>query len=471
MAEAEIKRVNFFDGQFLKEAEFNDLSDYMVHMRRRLLFVLFNQSGVIQAGGGDLVVEIPNPAQKIIRVKAGMAIGKRADLAEAKEIILREDTQIDLTVAQNTDVVSVPAALTAGDTAIVTVHYEELPVKDPPSEGDVSGDTRIKERARLTVHRNQLSPGPNAANGEPFVRLGNVAFNTMQPDPAQRQTSFLQVGLFAATPQISLSPNTVPASGAVTITVTSSGGLTLTGATAANVTISNVTGITNVAVSNVQTNSMMLSFTLTNAAAGPGTVMLSVNNVSASTTFTVQSGMQLSGFTGVNEPNNDLQFEISGSGFQAPATLEFTASGGGFVATTQPPTVTPTQLTIPMSQIPANATSGPVRVQSGGQMVTGTFNVVPPATFIPNTPNAPFAFNPLPVGKNQLLTITGSRFFGPGSILFGGNATVTLPPTGPGESMSATQIVVLVPGSATSGKVAITTPGGTVQSAATVVVL
>src|SRR5262245_64987518 len=103
MAEAEIKRVNFFDGQFLKEAEFNDLSDYMVHMRRRLLFVLFNLSGVIQAGGGDLVVDVPSPAQKTIRVRAGMAIGKRPDLVEAKEIILRDDTQIDLTVTQTTD--------------------------------------------------------------------------------------------------------------------------------------------------------------------------------------------------------------------------------------------------------------------------------------------------------------------------------------------------------------------------------
>src|SRR5262249_45595961 len=158
MAEAEIKRVNFFDGQFLKEAEFNDLSNYMVHMRRRLLFVLFNQSGVIQAGGGDLQLDAPVQGQKILRVRAGMAIGKRADLAEAKEIILRDDAQIDISNVQNTDVFSVPVALQGTDTGIVTIHYEEQNVKDPPSEGDVSGDTRIKERARITVHRNQL-PG------------------------------------------------------------------------------------------------------------------------------------------------------------------------------------------------------------------------------------------------------------------------------------------------------------------------
>ena len=83
MTEVEIKRVNFFDGQFLKLGEFNDLSNYMVHMRRRMLFLLFNQSGVIQAGGGDLQLDAPVQGQKVLRVRAGMAIGKRVDLVEA----------------------------------------------------------------------------------------------------------------------------------------------------------------------------------------------------------------------------------------------------------------------------------------------------------------------------------------------------------------------------------------------------
>src|SRR5262249_46945402 len=161
MAEIEIKRTNFFDGQFLKQAEFLDMDGYHVHMRRRWAFVLFNQSGVVQAAATDLNVEVPNLAQKQLRVRAGMAIGKRPDLAEAKEVVLREDTAlIDLTsIGAN-----VPAALQAGDTGIVTVHYLEEAVAQPPSEGDVAGNTRIKERAQITVHRNNL-PGPNAANG------------------------------------------------------------------------------------------------------------------------------------------------------------------------------------------------------------------------------------------------------------------------------------------------------------------
>ena len=38
MKEIDIKRVNFFDGQYLQKEEFIDLSNYIVHMRRRLLF-------------------------------------------------------------------------------------------------------------------------------------------------------------------------------------------------------------------------------------------------------------------------------------------------------------------------------------------------------------------------------------------------------------------------------------------------
>ena len=96
MTEAAIKRVNFFDGQFLKQGEFLGLENYHRHMRRRLLHMLFDQSGVVQLNTTDLKVLIADAAQKLITVKAGLAIGKRDDLVEAKEIVLREDQLIDL---------------------------------------------------------------------------------------------------------------------------------------------------------------------------------------------------------------------------------------------------------------------------------------------------------------------------------------------------------------------------------------
>jgi hypothetical protein len=63
MKEIDIKRVNFFDGQYLQKEEFIDLSNYIVHMRRRLLFVMFRKSGVIQAEDDDLKVVVPDASQ------------------------------------------------------------------------------------------------------------------------------------------------------------------------------------------------------------------------------------------------------------------------------------------------------------------------------------------------------------------------------------------------------------------------
>jgi hypothetical protein len=189
MAEAEIQRVNFFDGQFLKQAEFLDLDAYHLHMRRRWAYALFNQSGVIQATAADLTVQVENLAQKKIRVKAGMAIGKRDDLAEAKEIVLREDQIIDLRAEQ--------LSLQNGDTAIIAIQYQEEPVANPPSEGDTPGNTRIKEHAILSIFRNAL-PAPS---GEPLVRLADVDFQQMTIKTTQRQTALINTGLVGAQPQ------------------------------------------------------------------------------------------------------------------------------------------------------------------------------------------------------------------------------------------------------------------------------
>src|SRR5438477_4118023 len=46
--EGQIKRGTYFDGQFLQQAEFNDEGDYHRHMRRRINYTLFDQSGVLE---------------------------------------------------------------------------------------------------------------------------------------------------------------------------------------------------------------------------------------------------------------------------------------------------------------------------------------------------------------------------------------------------------------------------------------
>jgi hypothetical protein len=182
MPEIEIKRVNFFDGQFLHAAELNDLNNYAVHMQRRLLFTLFNRSGVV--GADDLKVVVPNAGQKKIQVKAGMAIVMRPDLVEAHEIILGEDSTIDLTTAS----AAVAVPLQAHDKAIVTIHYEET------LDGGASpNNSRINEKAVLLVHRNDL---PQADPSKPpLIELARVEFDTMRVTTDQRATAQIKAGL------------------------------------------------------------------------------------------------------------------------------------------------------------------------------------------------------------------------------------------------------------------------------------
>ncbi|MEP7305153.1 MAG: hypothetical protein ABJA98_06515 [Acidobacteriota bacterium] len=285
MAEIEIKRTNFFDGQFLKQDEFLDLDAYHLHMRRRWAFVLFNQSGVIQASDADLRIEVSDPGPKTLLVRAGMAIGMQPGLAEAREIVLREDALIDPTrVSAN-----VPAALLNGNTGFVTVHYVEEPVAQPPSEGDVSGNTRIKEHARITVHN--VVPEPTAPNGEPYVRLGDVTITDtgVTRSYERRQTAFLNTALLGQPPlpaQISVSPLTVPSAGSVSMTIRAVRGIDLSGATAASITISPNPGIGSLVVSQQTQTSLLLDLVL--ASPPPGIYTLTVTtNASASTSFEV----------------------------------------------------------------------------------------------------------------------------------------------------------------------------------------
>jgi len=461
MAEDEIKRVNFFDGQFLKQGEFLDLDTYHRHMRRRWAYVLFNQSGVIQATPTDLTIAVEDATQKKIRVRAGMAIGKRDEFAEAREIVLREDQILDLNAQQ--------PPLQAGDTAIIAIHYEEEAVADPPSEGDTPGKTRVKEHAVVTVHRNNL-PGSTAGNGEPFVRLGDVNFQQMAINTGQRQTALINAALVGtqAQPQAptitGINPTQLAQGASLTpVTIT---GTNLNGASAVTFSTANVTAQAVAANATGTQVTANVSVGL-NAPVGPVTFSVATPAGTAQSgpvTLTIQPTLQLTGFAGVNEPNNDLLFKINGSGFAPPVIVEFSASGGGFAQgiPLSPQNVTATQITIPNAQIPANATNGPVRVQSGGQAVTSAFNVMPPPVL---------ANVPAQAATQTNITITGNRFFAgtsvtlPGNLVRGPNSQPPFPAAGLGESLTPTQIVVRVISNAgTAAKVRVTTQGGTVQS-------
>ena len=97
--------------------------------------------------------------------------------------------------------------------------------------------------------------------------------------------------------------------------------------------------------------------------------------------------------------------------------------------------VAATQLLTPVDQIPVDAVTGKVRVQSAGKTITSSFDVTPPATIANFTS---------PVTGNQLCTINGSRFIPGTTTITFANGSFRAPSNGfpgTGESLTAAQIV------------------------------
>jgi hypothetical protein len=455
MAEVAIKRVNFFDGQFLKQGEFLEFDLYHRHMHRRMLYMMFDRSGVVQLGPTDLVIEVANAPTKDIRVKAGTALGKRDDQFEAKEVVLAADRILNLNTAPTLG----GAVFGVGDDVVVTIHYDEQPT-DPSSLGGVTGNTRIAESPVLSLHRFPLSVA-NAPNGEPYIRLGNIAFGSLAPSGA-RDVAFLKSSLLAATASINLVPNQATAGTTATIAL-SSVGLSLAALTAADVVISPSAGIT-VAVSNQAPNSATLTLTVTaGAAAGPRTVTVTVGGVSAATTLTVNSGLAVTSAGTVAEPLDTI-WEINGSGFTDPALVQFTTSAGAASLNVTGGNVTPTQLRIPLSTFNTdpfdNVIQGPVTVTCGG--LTATSPSVTPPPRIKTTPAS--------VAQGNLLVLGGRRFFAPVTVTVNGTAIAGFPRLGLGETRSDNQLQILITNSTPTGArvVVVGTSAGTVQTTVTV---
>ena len=248
----EIKRVNFFDGQFLKEQEFRDEQLYHQHMRRRMNFFLFEQSGVVPVTSTDLTLEVVDASQKTFRVRSGMAIALHATDHEGKEVVLFSDTERDL------DAVGIGP----GDMAIVTIRYEEEALKDPPSEGEIDDNTRVRENAVIEIH-NGTVPGASP-NGEPYIVLGEIVYDTMALSPGARQNARIRTSLISAVPAVpvitGLTGTTagVPGGAAVTCTIQ---GNNLAGATSVSFSGSDVTA----SITSTTATSVVIQVTI-----GPG---------------------------------------------------------------------------------------------------------------------------------------------------------------------------------------------------------
>jgi hypothetical protein len=185
---ADIKRVRFFDGQFLKEGDFQAEQRFHLHLRRRMNFVLFQQSGVLPITPTDLTLEVVNAADKTFRIKAGTAIAQNQKEQEGREIILSEDSApIDLDAS----------GIGAGQTAVVCLHWEEI-TSDLSTEGEVSQDTRFFEQA--VIHVGLVKPATPVSTGDPYVQLGTVRYDDMDIAPVGREIALVRSALIATVP-------------------------------------------------------------------------------------------------------------------------------------------------------------------------------------------------------------------------------------------------------------------------------
>jgi len=153
------------------------------------------------------------------------------------------------------------------------------------------------------------------------------------------------------------------------------------------------------------------------------------------------SGLSVTGFS-PGKATAGSTVTVNGSGFASGDSVYFNG-----VASTSVSITSATQLT---ATVPSTASSGPIKVtSSGGSSATSStsFLVIPTVT----------SFSPTSGKSGTTVYINGSGFIGASKVTFGGvSASFTV--------LSANQVKATVPRRAKSGRVAVTTSGGTAQS-------
>jgi hypothetical protein len=179
---------------------------------------------------------------------------------------------------------------------------------------------------------------------------------------------------------------------------------------------------------------------------GKVTVTTPAGTATSATDFIVVSRPTVTGFTpGSGVPGTSVV--ITGTNFDTASAVAF----NGFAATF---TInSPTKIT---ATVPSSATTGPIKVTNpaGGASSAGSFLVTPTIT----------SFSPTSGRAGTVVTINGNTFIGASSVTINGLAA-------PFNVQTSTRIKVTIPTGATTGKFAVTTPGGTATSATNFTVL
>jgi hypothetical protein len=256
----------------------------------------------------------------------------------------------------------------------------------------------------------------------------------------------LIVGLVAVAPALANGEPTIdsfsPLSGPVGTSVTING-TNLTGATWVK-----FNGVMAMITSNIATQ--IVTEVPTGATTGPITAKTTGGTATSPTIFTVTptaARPTISSFSPKSGPVGTA-VQINGSGFVAGATeVQFNGVSAS-------PVTVNSQGTRIDTKVPTGATTGKITVTTtpgGTDTSKASFTVTIPAPTISS-------FSPTSGRTGTAVTITGTAFTGATAVRFGGvRASFVF--------NSATQITATVPVGAVTGKISVTTPGGTGTSA------
>jgi hypothetical protein len=209
-------------------------------------------------------------------------------------------------------------------------------------------------------------------------------------------------------------------------------------------------------VSSVKVNGVAAGFSLLSkvqlrltvpASATSGTISITTAGGTATSAGTLSVLPRVTGFTPTTAAVG-ATLTISGNAFGGATNVLF--NGVGAV----PATVIPTKITVP---VPADASTGKLTVvtAAGPGQSAGTFKVLPKLT----------SFTPGSGVVGTSVTIAGSGFTDVTAVKFNGHAASTY------TRDSSTQITAMVPLGATTGRISVTTAGGTTTSTSSFVVV
>jgi hypothetical protein len=173
---------------------------------------------------------------------------------------------------------------------------------------------------------------------------------------------------------------------------------------------------------------------------GAITITAPTGTATSATSFVVGIPPTITSFTPTTGPVGTV-VTITGTNFTLASAVAFNG--------TNAPTFTLNSATQITATVPAGATTGPISVTTPvGTGVSATSFTVIPAPVITS-------FTPTSGNVGTVVTLTGTDFTGATQVTFNGTVAPTF------TVNSATSITVTVPAGATTGRIAVTTPGGT----------